>query len=106
MGMIKVMSLLTVAEYAFGFNFVVKTQIEMKLWCVKGMYVPKVVSNKENLEENLKHQKSAAFLKLKVAENPVTFKVNKPGIQADRLLYLVKILAHRQFWESSTVHCP
>ena len=42
----------------------------------------------------------------KVAENPVTFKVNKPGIQADRLLCLVKILVHRQFWESSTVHCP
>ena len=34
-----------------------------------------------------------------MAENPVTFKVNKPGIQADRLqnLCLVKILAHRQF---------
>ena len=43
---------------------------------------------------------------IKVAENPVTFKVNKPGIQADRLLCLVEILAHRQFWESSTVHCP
>ena len=38
---------------------------------------------------------------LKVAENPVTFKVDKPGIQADRLLCLVKLLAHRQFWESS-----
>ena len=42
----------------------------------------------------------------KVAENPVTFKVDKPGIQADKLLCLVKLLVHRQFWESSTVHCP
>ena len=45
-------------------------------------------------------------VKVKVAENPVTFKVDKPGIQADRLLRLVKLLAHSQFWESSTVHCP
>ena len=37
----------------------------------------------------------------KVAENPVTFKVDKPGIQADRLLCLVKIVANSQFWESS-----
>ena len=29
----------------------------------------------------------------KVVENPVTFKVDKPGIQADRLLCLVKRLA-------------
>ena len=44
--------------------------------------------------------------RLKVAENPVTFKVDKPGIQADRLLCLVKIVANSQFWESSSVHCP
>ena len=45
-------------------------------------------------------------LSVKVAENPVTFKVDKPGIQADRLLCLVKIVANSQFWESSSVHCP
>ena len=27
-----------------------------------------------------------------MAENPVTFKVDKPGIQADRLICLVKLL--------------
>ena len=32
-----------------------------------------------------------------MAENPVTFKVDKPGIQAHRLLCLVKLLAHSQF---------
>ena len=34
------------------------------------------------------------------------FKVNKPGIQVDSLLCLVKILAHSPFWESQTVHGP
>ena len=34
-----------------------------------------------------------SYLTFKVAENPVTFKVDKPGIQADRLLCLVKLLA-------------
>ena len=37
---------------------------------------------------------------------PCIFKVNKPGIQADRLLRLVKILAHSPFLESQTVHAP
>ena len=41
---------------------------------------------------------------IKVAENPVTFKVDKPGIQADCLLCLVKVVANSQFWESSSVH--
>ena len=40
----------------------------------------------------------------KVVGNP--FKVNKPGIQADRILCLCKVLAHSPFWESSTTHCP
>ena len=39
----------------------------------------------------------------KVAENLVTFKVDKPGIQADRLLCLVKIVANTQFWESECI---
>ena len=43
---------------------------------------------------------------LKVAGNPVTLKVDKPGIQADRFLCLAKLLARNQFWESQTVHCP
>ena len=43
---------------------------------------------------------------LKVASNPVTLKVDKPGIQADRFLCLAKLLARNQFWESQTVHCP
>ena len=38
-----------------------------------------------------------------MAENPVTFKVNKPGIQADRLLCLVKIVVNSQFWDPFTV---
>ena len=37
---------------------------------------------------------------------PCIFKVNKPGIQADRILCLCKSLAHSPFWESQTVHCP
>ena len=44
--------------------------------------------------------------RLKVAGNPVTLKVDKPGIQADRFLRLAKLLARNQFWESQTVHCP
>ena len=43
---------------------------------------------------------------VKVAGNPVTLKVDKPGIQADRFLCLAKLLARNQFWESQTVHCP
>ena len=45
-------------------------------------------------------------LQFKVAGNPVTLKVGKPGIQADRLLCLVKIVANSQFWGSSSVLCP
>ena len=37
---------------------------------------------------------------------PCIFKVNKPGIQADRIFCLSKILAYSPFWESQTVHCP
>ena len=43
---------------------------------------------------------------IKVAGNPVTLKVDKPGIQADRFLCLATLLARNQFWESQTVHCP
>ena len=50
---------------------------------------------------------SAIFrILVKVAGNPVTLKVDKPGIQADRFLCLAKLLARNQFWESQTVHCP
>ena len=45
-------------------------------------------------------------IEIKVAGNPVTLKVDKPGIQADRFLCLAKLLARNQFWESQTVHCP
>ena len=41
-----------------------------------------------------------------MAGNPVTLKVDKPGIQVDRFLCLAKLLACNQFWESQTVHCP
>ena len=37
---------------------------------------------------------------------PCIFKVNKPGIQADRILCHCEILAYSPFWESQTVHCP
>ena len=61
---------------------------------------------KQKIKEQREQKATNVAKELKVAENPVTFKVDKPGIQADRLLCLVKILAHGQFWESSTVHCP
>ena len=34
------------------------------------------------------------------------YKSYKPGIQADRLLCLLKILAHSPFLESQTIHTP
>ena len=37
-------------------------------------------------------------------QGTLCFKVNKPGIQADRIL--CKLLAHSPFWDPSSVHCP
>ena len=37
---------------------------------------------------------------------PLLFKINKPGIQAARILCLCKILVNSPFCESQTVHCP
>ena len=42
--MVKVMSLLSVTESALGFSFGVRALIEMKMRCVKGMCMLKVVS--------------------------------------------------------------
>ena len=39
-----------------------------------------------------------------MAQSPVFFKVDKPRIQADRLLCLIKLLVNSEFWESSSVH--
>ena len=46
--MVKVMSLLAKPESALGFVFGVRAQTEMKIWCVTGMCMLKVVSS-ENL---------------------------------------------------------
>ena len=37
--MVKVVSLLIVAGSTLGFSFGVRAPAEMKIWCVKGMYV-------------------------------------------------------------------
>ena len=49
MGIVKVTSLLVEAESALGFSFGVRTQTEMKIWCVKGMHLLKVVSSEKQL---------------------------------------------------------
>ena len=41
--MVRVTSLLIIAASALGFSFGVRAQAEMKLWCVVGMYMLKVV---------------------------------------------------------------
>ena len=45
--MVKVTSLLIKAESALGFSFGVRAQTEMKIWCVKGMHLLKVVSSEK-----------------------------------------------------------
>ena len=40
--MVKVMSLITVAESVLGFSFGVRAQIEMKIWC-KGMHLQRIL---------------------------------------------------------------
>ena len=42
--MVKVMGLLSVTESALGFSFGVRAPVEMKVWCMKSMYMLKVVS--------------------------------------------------------------
>ena len=47
--MVKVTSLLINPESALGFVFGVRAQTEMKIWCVTGMCMLKIVSSKTNL---------------------------------------------------------
>ena len=67
--------------------------------------IPVVVTT-DNLHNCLTQEMNFIKMGFKVAGNPVTLKVDKPGIQADRFLCLAKLLARNQFWESQTVHCP
>ena len=45
--MVKVTSLLVKPESALGFDF--GAQTEMKIWCVTGMHMLKVISSETNL---------------------------------------------------------
>ena len=47
--MVKVTSLLIEAESALGFGFGVRVRTEMKIWCIKGMHLHKVVSSVKKL---------------------------------------------------------
>ena len=47
--MAKVMSLLIKSESAIGFSFGVRAQTKMKIWCIIGMCMLKVVSSETNL---------------------------------------------------------
>ena len=47
--MVKVTSLLIVAESALGFSFGVRDPTEIKIWCVKGMHMPRLISSEKNL---------------------------------------------------------
>ena len=42
-GVVRVTSLLIIAASALGFSFGVRAQTEMKIWCVVGMHMLKVV---------------------------------------------------------------
>ena len=48
--MAKVMSLLNLAENAPKCNFGVRAQTDMKIWCVEGVHLLKVVSSENLLE--------------------------------------------------------
>ena len=48
MGVVKVTTLLIKPESALGFSFEVRTRTEMKILCVKSMYMLKVVSSETN----------------------------------------------------------
>ena len=41
--MVRVMSLLIIVASALGFSFAVRALAEMKIWCVIGMHMVKVV---------------------------------------------------------------
>ena len=45
--MVKITSLLIVAESALRFSFGVTPLAEMKIWCIKGIYMLKVVSSEK-----------------------------------------------------------
>jgi len=47
--MVKVMSLLIMAASGHGFSFAVRAWREMESWCVKSMFMLKVVSSKQKL---------------------------------------------------------
>ena len=46
--MVNSTSLLILLESALGFSFRVSVQTEMKIWCVKGMYMLKGVLSEKN----------------------------------------------------------
>ena len=41
--MVRVTNLFIVAASALGFTFGVRVMIEMKIWCIEGIYMQKVV---------------------------------------------------------------
>ena len=47
-GMVKVTTLSTLVQSLPGFSFEARGQAEMKIWCIKGMYMLKVVSSEKN----------------------------------------------------------
>ena len=47
--MVKVGRLLIEAESVLRLSFGVRAQTEMKIWCIKGMFLLKVVSSENNL---------------------------------------------------------
>ena len=49
MGVVKVISLLM----KLGFSFGVRAWTEMAIWCVKGMFMLKIVSSEKNLDSIL-----------------------------------------------------
>ena len=49
MTLVKVTTTLIDAENALGFSFGVRAQTEMKIWCVKGMYKLKIVSQEKKV---------------------------------------------------------
>ena len=51
-GMVKVTSFIISAGTGHGFSFRVRTWAEMKIWCVKSMFMLKVVSSEKHLGGN------------------------------------------------------
>ena len=46
--MVELTSRLILPESAFGLSFGVRAQTEMKIWCIKGMCMLKIVSSEKN----------------------------------------------------------